>query len=141
VHKAFKSGIDFVMGKPGCKRHVTLAMKPKLPAGTLERLWSDPKHWRALGIYSCKEDPRLIVPKKVKALGWTMNVAHASAWLVLTAVVVGMAIPAVVFGSVRMIRSPAWWMFLAAYVVAVCLWSSRLSSAERFEEKAEPAVE
>jgi len=50
----------------------------------LERLWSDPNHWTAWG-YRCPADPRVIVPKRVKALGWTINWAHPRAWPMLFA--------------------------------------------------------
>jgi hypothetical protein len=41
-------------------------------------LWRNPAHWTALG-YRCKEDPRVIVPKRNPAMGWTMNWAHPRA--------------------------------------------------------------
>lgn len=48
-------------------------------ARDLERLWSDPKNWTAFG-YRCSEDPRVVVPKRVRSLGWTLNWAHPKAW-------------------------------------------------------------
>lgn len=44
----------------------------------LERLWNDPAHWSLFG-YRCPQDPRVIVPKRVRALGWTINWAHPKA--------------------------------------------------------------
>ena len=41
----------------------------------LEELWEDSDHWSG-GIYFCKKDPRLIVPKRVKWTGWTINFGH-----------------------------------------------------------------
>lgn len=41
----------------------------------LERLWQDPQHWKTW-CYSCKADPRVIVPKRNPRLGWTVNAAH-----------------------------------------------------------------
>lgn len=49
----------------------------------LEHLWQDPRHWTAPGIYRCASDPRLIVPKRRRWAGWTLNFAHRAAWLVL----------------------------------------------------------
>lgn len=54
----------------------------------LERLWQDPRHWTPPGIYRCGEDPRLIVPKRRRWAGWTLNFAHHGAWLVLAGAVV-----------------------------------------------------
>jgi hypothetical protein len=48
----------------------------------LELLWNDPRHWK-WGVYYCKEDPRAIVPKRWKWMGWTINAARPSAIPVL----------------------------------------------------------
>jgi len=42
----------------------------------LARLWADDKHWNRWGVYCCAEDPRLIVPKRIRWTGWTANIAH-----------------------------------------------------------------
>jgi hypothetical protein len=54
----------------------------------LERLWGDPRFWSPIGIYRCPADPRLVVPKRVRWAGWTLNFAHPTAWLVLAGSVV-----------------------------------------------------
>jgi hypothetical protein len=59
----------------------------------LRRLWENPAHWRG-GIYRCTEDPRVIVPKRNPALGWTINFGHPNGNGVMISVV---TIPAVVF--------------------------------------------
>jgi hypothetical protein len=41
-------------------------------------LWRNPAHWTALG-YRCKDDPRVIVPKRNASMGWTVNWAHPKA--------------------------------------------------------------
>jgi uncharacterized membrane protein len=46
----------------------------------LEELWKDPKNWRWKVFYYCKEDPRLLVPKRLRWTGWTVNFAHPKAW-------------------------------------------------------------
>lgn len=38
-------------------------------------LWRNPAHWTAFG-YRCKDDPRVIVPKRNASMGWTVNWAH-----------------------------------------------------------------
>jgi hypothetical protein len=107
-------------------------MSKKLPRGTLDRLWSDPAHWRGLGRYYCEDDPRIIVPKRIRGFGWTINFANSWAW------------PTVVF----LVVSPASLIFLkvghapiAALVVFVLLWTIALfvicavmSSTGRHEE-------
>jgi hypothetical protein len=42
----------------------------------LETLWRDKNNWLWGAIYYCKKDPRLVVPKRVKWTGWTMNFAY-----------------------------------------------------------------
>jgi len=42
----------------------------------LNRLWADDRHWNRWGVYRCAEDPRLIVPKRIRWTGWTANIAH-----------------------------------------------------------------
>jgi hypothetical protein len=49
----------------------------------LEHLWEDRRNWKWIGVYHCPADPRLIVRKRVRWMGWTLNFAHSSAWLVL----------------------------------------------------------
>lgn len=69
-------------------------MNGKLPWGVLDALWADDSHWRAGVIYSCKEDRRLVDPKRYWSWGgWTMNFAHASARLLLMAIIVVATIP------------------------------------------------
>ena len=40
----------------------------------LEACWKDPQN-RKWGVYYCKADPRVIVPKRLKGLGWTIKFA------------------------------------------------------------------
>ena len=44
----------------------------------IEACWRDP-HNRKWGVYYCKADPRVIVPKHPKWMGWTVNAARPSA--------------------------------------------------------------
>jgi uncharacterized membrane protein len=54
----------------------------------LNALWRDPAHWSdgLLGCYFAKADPRLWVPKRNPALGWTLNMGHPRAgwWMIGT---------------------------------------------------------
>lgn len=42
----------------------------------LEILWKDRNNWRWGAVYYCKKDPRVVVPKRFKWTGWTMNFAY-----------------------------------------------------------------
>ena len=48
--------------------------------------WNNADNWSRMGmfgIYFCKADQRLLVPKATPAFGWTLNLGHrhAVAWL------------------------------------------------------------
>jgi len=59
----------------------------------IEACWRDPRN-RKWGIfYCCKADPRVIVPKRIKWMGWTVNVAHARALPVTLFLIVLLAAP------------------------------------------------
>lgn len=45
-------------------------------AQDLSRFSQDPGNWRFFFIYFCREDPRIIVPKRIGGLGWTVNFAR-----------------------------------------------------------------
>jgi Family of unknown function (DUF5808) len=58
----------------------------------LGELWSDPRHYKG-SVYRCKEDPRVIVPKRDRGTGWTLNFAHARAWWVLASMPLMVVLP------------------------------------------------
>ena len=58
-------------------------------------LWSDPAHWTAVG-YRCKEDPRVIVPKRNPRMGWTVNLAHPRAAVAMILLAVFGVVPMLV---------------------------------------------
>jgi hypothetical protein len=45
----------------------------------IETCWRDPRNRKWGFLYYCKADPRVIVPKHPKWMGWTANFAHPSA--------------------------------------------------------------
>ncbi len=55
----------------------------------LKKLWADERNWGDgwLGCYFCKDDPRLIVPKR-RYFGGTFNMAHRLAVPLMTAIIV-----------------------------------------------------
>jgi uncharacterized membrane protein len=50
------------------------------------------KGYDLIGLYHDRDDRRVIVPKRVRALGWTVNVGHRKGKLVLSGI--GLAIVA-----------------------------------------------
>jgi hypothetical protein len=109
-------------------------MVAKLPVGTLDNLWADSNNWRADIIYVCQDDPRLIVPKRKKWGGWTVNFAHASAWLLLLGVFLSVAIPATCLAALGLI-GPAGSIALGIlFIVLLCVLSAIASSPTWYED-------
>ena len=66
------------MIQPSEKKHMTRE--------EIEACWKDPHNWK-WHVYYCKADPRAIVPRRLKWMGWTVNFARPSAipWVGLCA--------------------------------------------------------
>ena len=96
----------------------------------LDTLWQDPHHWRAF-IYSCREDPRIIVPMRVKWTGYSMNYAHSLAIPVSLAILAALFAPFLFFLLPSLPQSAYWTAgtFFAAVIVttALCHWESTRS--------------
>jgi hypothetical protein len=96
----------------------------------IENCWKDP-HNRKWGFYYCKADPRVIVPRRFKWMGWTINAARPSAIPVLLCMVALLCVP------VAMVRANGGGTVVsfftgAASIVVVCLVSTYLSSSTRW---------
>ena len=52
---------------------------PGMNKPSLEELHADPRHWKFGIFYICREDQRVLVPKRIRGLGWTINFARPSA--------------------------------------------------------------
>jgi uncharacterized membrane protein len=47
----------------------------------------DPKNWKLGMFYFCNEDPRIMLPKRIPMLGWTVNFARWQSWLLIAAII------------------------------------------------------
>lgn len=43
----------------------------------------DPANWKLGIFYYNKADGRMLIPKRIKAMGWTLNFAHWQTWIIL----------------------------------------------------------
>jgi hypothetical protein len=96
----------------------------------IENCWKDP-HNRKWGFYYCRADPRAIVPRHRKWMGWTLNFARPSAVPVLLCVFALLIVP------VSIVRAngggtTARLLTIIASVIVVCLLSAYLSSTKRW---------
>ncbi len=53
------------------------------------------KGYDLIGLYHDADDPRVIVPKRMKALGWTINVGNRKGRILLIAIILLIVILAV----------------------------------------------
>ena len=97
---------------------------------SLAVLWQDPKSWRGV-MYYCPEDPRLIVPMRLRWTGYSMNFAHGLAWPLLAGISLAVLAP---FLLVVVLEPPAGvFGAVVAFVVSVsllwyfCHWESTRS--------------
>jgi hypothetical protein len=91
----------------------------------IEACWKDPRNYKWGIIYFCKEDPRVIVPRRIKWMGWTLNFARPSAVPTLLLVVAFLVVP------LRMVEGQGdVTVFLTgvAEIIVVCLLCAYLSS-------------
>ena len=64
----------------------------------IEACWRDRRNWKWC-VYYCKADPRVIVPKYFKWMGWTANFAHPSAIPVLLLLIALLVTPIFIVAS------------------------------------------
>jgi hypothetical protein len=82
-------------------------------------LWNEPKNWKWGLVYICKDDPRVIVPKKPKWAGRTLNFAHRKAFLVLFFTILTAAMPFALRGY---IGSSVWGIFYCCFMLGIVIF-------------------
>ena len=95
----------------------------------LDRLWADPGNWGI--VYRCAQDPRAIVPRRRRWMGWTINFAHPLAWLyflISMAIAVG---PVLVLLRLGIVSRPVIIVALIASVLALVGFSHWEASRSR----------
>ena len=107
-------------------------MKEKFTAEQLENFWRDPANWKS-GIYRCPADPRVIVPKRIKWMGWTVNFSHRYAWPALLLIIVLMLVPLWILAVLGLVNTPVWFVTCVGDVAVICLVSWYFASPKRYE--------
>jgi uncharacterized membrane protein len=54
----------------------------------LERMRNDPENYKWVIFYFNSKDPRMIVPKRNRIMGWTLNFANPYSYLILLGIAV-----------------------------------------------------
>jgi uncharacterized membrane protein len=93
----------------------------------IEARWRDPRNRKWSLLYCCKADPRLIVPKHPKWMGWTPNVAHPSAAPVTLLLIALVGVPVWIAASVGARTGPTV-LTLGAAIAVLCGVCTYLSS-------------
>lgn len=101
--------------------------------GEIEACWKDPRN-RKWGVYYCKADPRVIVPKSIKWMGWTVNAARPSAIPVVLLFLAILAVPAFL-AAFKGAGMGIVLLTLAASITVVCVLSAYLSSPNRWSHR------
>ncbi|MCX6922347.1 MAG: DUF5808 domain-containing protein [Verrucomicrobia bacterium] len=96
----------------------------------IEACWRDPRNRKWGLFYCCKADPRVIVPKRPKWMGWTVNVAHPRAIPITLLLIALLAAPVGIVismgASIGIVVAT-----VAAATAVVCLLCAYLSSRTR----------
>ena len=92
----------------------------------LEACWRDTCN-RRLGFYYCKADPRVIVPKRFRWMGWTVNAARPSA-IPVTLLLAAFLVAPVLFAVHRGAGTGTVIVTVAASITVVCVLCAYLSS-------------
>lgn len=95
----------------------------------IETCWRDPRN-RRWGVYYCQADPRVIVPKHIKWMGWTVNAARPTAIPVLLLFLAILGLPVSIVAA-KGATLPVVLLTVAASITVVCLVSAYLSSTAR----------
>jgi hypothetical protein len=72
--------------KPGVETSELLLMAPMNKLSP-DQMHADPANWKWGIFYFCRQDPRIIVPKRIRGLGWTINFARPAALLCLAVMI------------------------------------------------------
>jgi hypothetical protein len=96
--------------------------------GEIESCWK--AHNRKFAYY-CKEDPRVIVPRRRRWMGWTINFARPSAIPMLLFIVALLVVPAEI-ATAKGAGTAVIHLTMVVSILVVCLLSAYLSSTKRW---------
>jgi hypothetical protein len=98
----------------------------------LDQLWKDSSNWTGGLFYHSKEDPRVIVPKRQKWRGWTMNFARVSAIPVLILMILFLVAPLYYLKVHGYANTWIWWTTIAVVILATCVGCAYAASSRRY---------
>ncbi|QEH37359.1 hypothetical protein OJF2_59490 [Aquisphaera giovannonii] len=102
-----------------------------MTAKEIEACWADPRN-RRWGLYRCPADPRVIVPKQVRWMGWTLNFARPSAIPVMLLLLAVLTAPVTIVSASGADRG-VMLLTAAGSGIVLCLVCAYLSSTARYD--------
>ncbi|MCA9406897.1 MAG: hypothetical protein KC684_10185 [Candidatus Omnitrophica bacterium] len=88
----------------------------------IQKFYADPESWKYGCIYYCPGDPRIIVPKRLRWTGWTINFAHPRAWVTLTGLILFAVLPPL-FVLCYSRDQNLFILTLILVILGLCFWS------------------
>ena len=87
-----------------------------------DSLWNNKNNWKYSLFYNCKEDPRVIVPKRPKWAGRTLNFAHKKSYIILLLTILAVALPFIIFSVIKKIGSLAFFTTFFAAIIGIVIF-------------------
>jgi uncharacterized membrane protein len=92
----------------------------------IENCWKDRHNWK-WRVYYCKADPRVIVPRRLKWMGWTVNFARPSA-IPITLLLIALLVVPLLLVTAKGAGRGIVFITGAASIIVLCLVCACLSS-------------
>jgi len=105
----------------------------------INELWKDPRNWRVAFVYYCKDDPRVIVPKRLKITGWTLNFAHPWAIPTLILIIIAVLAPFEILRLFDVSGNSPWWLITIIFVlIGLVSFCFIMASPKRYAKRLFP---
>lgn len=92
-------------------------------------------HWHVFGIYFNREDPRIIVPKRVRTMGWTLNMARPMAIPLLLVIAAFTVAPFKALEYYQIKSGSAYVLVFLGILVALVSFCSWMANPSRLEKR------
>jgi hypothetical protein len=103
-------------------------MKTSKTSAQIQECWKSCDNWYFGFFYFAPEDPRIIVPKRIRTLGWTLNLARAWALPMLALLVTFCLLPFYLLSISGLESQLSFWLvvvFVICGLMSFCAWMAR----------------
>ena len=101
----------------------------------IDALWKTPSNWTAGLFYHCKEDPRLIVYKRQKWQGWTVNFSRPMAIPLTLIIIAAVLAPIKLLSILEIYSKQKFYITVLVEIIALSAFCFWMSNPKRFENK------